>query len=181
MSLVGFQQRMSNYPFEGTQGCTVYITLDAVPLETALKVVVGSHLWNKTFFPDGFDPFTISDQIKEGQYERIPDIRTLNEAMIRETNLFPGDIVIYNMKCVVSTNGNATHHPQRALALHFLGDDVRFVERPWPINPPITGNLKVGDHPSRDSATFPTVFTAERSTRPSTNQPAHTVHNEKTH
>ena len=117
----------------------MYITLDPVPLETALKVVVGSHLWNKTFFPDGLNPDTISDRIEEGQYEKIPDIRSLNDAMVRETNLFPGDIVIYNMKCVVSTNGNATDHTKRALALHFFGDDVEFVDRPWAINPPITG------------------------------------------
>ena len=86
------------------------------------------------------------------------------------------------MRCVVSTNGNATGHLQRALALHFFGEDIKFIERPWPINPPFTGiyyrqdfkiscyvqvitvtrtplgALQIGDHPSKDKSVFPTVY-----------------------
>ncbi|GAV03167.1 hypothetical protein RvY_13634 [Ramazzottius varieornatus] len=158
MLLVGFQQRMSNYPFAGSQGCTAYVTLDRVPLETALKVVIGSHLWGKTFYPDGFNPQCVSEEAKSDQYETVPNIFAMHDLGIMEWSLNPGDVILYDMRCVVSTNGNATEHLQRALGLHFFGEDAKFVERPWPINPPFTGNLKMGDHPSKDPSMFPIVY-----------------------
>lgn len=134
------------------------VPIDVVPLETTLKFVQGSHLWGKSYYPKGIAKDSLTDENRRAECEHVPDVRTLKEAMILEWTMSPGDVLVYNMKTLVAANGNVTNNIQRTLVTHYLGDDIKFAERTWPIFPPLTGKLKVGDHPSNDPLTFPLVY-----------------------
>ena len=65
------------------------------------------------------------------------------------------------MRTIHGASKNITASTREVIATRWLGEDCRFVDRPWITSPPITGGLKPGDQPHL-SPEFPTLWNAKK-------------------
>jgi ectoine hydroxylase-related dioxygenase (phytanoyl-CoA dioxygenase family) len=153
-----WHQDQPYYNIDGAQTCSLWIPLDAVPLESSLRFVAGSHLgpWlmPRTFMSGEARWFP------EGALAELPDIDAEPDAhRILSWALDPGDAIAFSILALHSAGGSATR--RRALSLRFVGDDVVHAPRRWktsPDFPELEGVLPSGarlDHPL-----FPVVWRA---------------------
>ena len=139
-----WHQDQPYYDVEGRHVISMWLPLDAVPRESTLELLAGSHVgpW--------LMPRTFQDQqarwFPEGSLADVPDVdgdrathRVLGWA------LEPGDAVFFHALTLHSAAGSTAM--RRVLSLRFLGDDAVRVERPWRTSPPIPAG-----------ATFPDVL-----------------------
>jgi len=155
------------YPVDGRQMCSIWMPLDPVPLKTSVQFVKGSHAWGRWFVPRKFATAknyqlsipAMGEAADLVQFETVPDIEGHpDDYNILSWPLEPGDCVVFYGLTLHSAAGNASlTTSRRALSTRWFGDDARFVERPWEISPPITGDLSPGD--SMACETFPVVWT----------------------
>lgn len=159
---IGCQQKtpwhhdLPYYPVTGQQTCSLWIPLDPVAQDSAVRFVKGSHLWDQLFIPRKF--IDAGDYAFEGQTEAVTICdETMDKAEQCVWAVAPGDCIAFNMKTVHGANGNlSSQHQRSAIALRWFGDDARFVTRPWEISPEETGNLKVGE--AMACSQFPQVW-----------------------
>lgn len=150
------------YPVDGSQACSIWLPVDPVPEENSLRFVRGSHAWGVCFFPrkfrDGRNYTPRDPAVAEAGFQTVPDIDGDPERYeILSWELEPGDCVVFHMLTLHGARGNRSPSiARRALATRWLGDDARFVERPWETSPPITGGLKPGDRMA--CTAFPVVW-----------------------
>lgn len=149
------------YCVDGDQNVSMWIGLDPVPAERAVRFLAGSHRWDRWFIPRRFiDHAPYAPE--SGRYEYLPDI----DAMIAESpdehrmvafDTEPGDIVVFHYRTLHDAPGNSSSSERRrAVSLRWVGDDARWAERPWQVSPPFEPNgLRVGDE--LDAERFPVV------------------------
>ncbi|NNE11024.1 MAG: phytanoyl-CoA dioxygenase [Ilumatobacter sp.] len=149
------------YPVDGDQSVSMWIALDPVPVERAVRFLCGSHRWGRWFIPRRFIDHTPYAN-EQDRYELLPDI----DAMIaadpdaHPTVAFdtePGDVVVFHFRTLHDAPGNpSTAERRRAVSLRWVGDDATWATRPWQVSPPFQANgLAVGD--PLDDDRFPVV------------------------
>ena len=154
------------YPVDGDQVCSLWMPLDPVGEEQAMRFIRGSHAWGRRFVPrkfaDGraYAPVDPDGVCAEG-FEPLPDIEAeIKRDDILSWSLKPGDCLVFHMLTLHSGPGNPrADRSRRALATRWLGDDARLAARPWETSPPITGGLEVGAPMQCEQ--FPVVWTAK--------------------
>ena len=131
-----WHQDQPYYNVDGRQNASMWLPVDAVPRESTLEFVAGSHLgpW--------LMPRTFKDaQAKwfpEGSLGDLPDIEGDREAFnILGWALEPGDAVFFHMLTVHGAAGSTSR--RRVFSVRFLGDDMVHAPRPWRTSPEFEG------------------------------------------
>jgi len=154
-----WHQDQPYYNIEGDDNVSMWIPVDAVPLESTLEFVAGSHqgpwLMPRTFMDKEAKWFP------EGSLADLPDIEADRSAFpIRHWALEPGDMVCFRMLTLHASGG--TQNRRRAFSIRFVGDDIRHAPRRWKTSPDFPGlahELPAGaplEHPL-----FPVVWTRD--------------------
>ncbi len=133
------------YFVEGRQNVSFWVPLDPVT-EASLRVVSGSHLWEKDVLPTRW---VSEDAFFEGDYLPIPDPDA--EGMtVKEWHMHPGDAVAFHFRSLHGARGNTSSQRRRAFSLRLLGDDAVYVERPGATSPPFPGHNMTPGQKLRD-------------------------------
>ena len=98
-----WHQDLPYYCVNGSQTVSLYVSLDEVPAEVAVRFVRGSHRWGRLFFPrvflDGAE-FNTDD----AGLEPVPDIEARpDEFDILAWNLQPGDVIAFDFRTLHGT------------------------------------------------------------------------------
>tara|TARA_Y100001934_G_scaffold275291_1_gene369388 strand:+ start:5287 stop:6138 length:852 start_codon:yes stop_codon:yes gene_type:complete len=144
------------WPIKGNQICNLWIALDDIPVQTALRFLVGSHLWSESYNPVHFDP--TMDYADLPERPRMPDWdKEPGEYELAFSAMEPGDCLVFNSRTFHSAPGNSLKTSRRrALATHWIGDDITYNDKSYETDPPYRGeNLVHGG--SMECATFPRV------------------------
>ena len=149
------------YPVDGDQNVSMWIALDPVPAETALRFVAGSHKWNRWFIPRKFIDHT-PYAAESDRYELLPDIDALiaehpDEHRVLSFDVEPGDVIVFHYRALHDAPGNPSQSTsRRAVSLRWVGDDAVWADRPLQVSPPYEPEgLQVGD--PLDEQRFPIV------------------------
>lgn len=122
-----WHQDLSFWPLQGKQICSFWIPLDPVNAQSSgLKYVKGSHKWSnryKAVTPD------YNATMLDSDLEDVPDINASPEKYdIVDWEMEPGDVLIFHPLTLHGSSGNKSRkQKRRALALRWLGDDVRYM------------------------------------------------------
>ena len=147
---------------DGTQVCVLWWPLDPVRRENGLELIRGSHRWGRWFAPElsRFGQDLYSNPIGR-RFERMPDIDAhRDEYEILSFDVEPGDAIAFHGFTVHGAAGNADRRMRRAMSTIWMGDDVRYGERPSAGRPHFHGHdLEVGA--SMDSSYFPRAWPRE--------------------
>ena len=144
------------WPVSGEQICNLWISLDHIPEETALRFVRGSHRWSHSYRAVHFDP--------TASYANLPDLpeppdwdQEPGDHQLCFAPMEPGDCLVFNRRTHHSAPGNSLKATRRrALATHWLGDDIIYNDKPQETDPPYRGeNLVHGG--SMECESFPRV------------------------
>jgi len=153
-----WHQDMPYYCVTGNQTCSVYVALDQVDLDLSVKYVKGSHLWDKLYHPkvwlDGED-FNTADKTMEP----VPDISANLDAYdIASWALEPGDTILFTFRTLHGTSDGEMRKGRSAFSTRWMGDDVRYCERPGETtSPPYEDHdMQEGDRMREDW--FPVVW-----------------------
>ena len=155
-----WHQDQPYYNVDGTQGVSVWLPVDPVPVDASLEVVAGTHrgpwLMPRTFMDNEARWFP------DGSLEELPDIDADPDSFtIRRWALEPGDAVVFHMLSVHGAPGFVGPGRRRVLSVRYVGDDVRHAPRPWRTSPPFEGladELPAGAR--LDHELFPVVWPA---------------------
>jgi len=159
------------YPVDGEMVVSLWLPLDPVPEEIAVKWVAGSHKWGREFAPVFFDPAATSLDTAgaaKRRFEPIPEDMDAELARNGHKTLCwatePGDVIAFHGKTLHSAPGNAnsTQRRRRAWATRWFGSDAHYAERPAGMltSPNLEGHgLRPGD-PMGRSSLFPLVWPA---------------------
>lgn len=143
------------YFVNGRQSISFWIPVDPVKTAT-LRLIAGSHRWERDVRPmrwlDSSD-FYAQD---EG-YRAVPDPDRDPTLRVLEWQMAPGDAVIFDFRTVHGARGNDAPTRRRVLSLRWVGDDVRYAERPGRTSPPFTGHEMVPGQKLREDW-FPVVW-----------------------
>jgi ectoine hydroxylase-related dioxygenase (phytanoyl-CoA dioxygenase family) len=142
---------------DGTQVCSLWLSLDPVPRATAVEYVAGSHRWGKWYTPRRFAD--AADHPAPG-FEPVPDVDA-NRAdyTLLGWDLEPGDCVVFHALTLHGAPGNVQPTSRRAIASRWTGDDARFVLREGFMSPPPPPDAPPHGAPM-DSDVFPVVWRA---------------------
>jgi ectoine hydroxylase-related dioxygenase (phytanoyl-CoA dioxygenase family) len=157
-----WHQDMPYYCVDGMQTVSYWIPLDPVSEANTLRLVLGSHLWPKLVRPVSWaagESFYAND----ADFMDMPDVDRGAESgalRILAPALEPGDAILFNYRTVHGAGGNVGAARRRAFSCRFIGDDVRFAERPGRTSPPYPGIGQKGGERLREDW-FPTVWRAE--------------------
>jgi ectoine hydroxylase-related dioxygenase (phytanoyl-CoA dioxygenase family) len=125
---------------DGTQVCSIWLSLDPVARASAVEFVAGSHLWGKWFSPARFSD---SNPHVDTGFEPVPDIAADRDRYtLLGWDLAPGDCIVFH-----------------ALTSRWCGDDARFVLREGYMSPPPLPGAPPPGSPM-DSGVFPVVWRA---------------------
>ncbi len=153
-----WHQDQPYYNVDGRQICVIWIPLDPVSKETAVKVVRGSHNTGKWYQPTFFAQERVLEGAKE-RFEPTPDVDAHPDVFeILTWALEPGDALVFHPLCLHGAVGNPLPIRRRALQTVFLGDDCVYGERMAEVEPRIEGHdFKPGDRLNVESV-FPKVW-----------------------
>ena len=146
---------------DGTQVCVLWWPLDPVRCENGLELVKGSHRWGRSFAPElsrqGQDLYATYGM----RFERMPDIDAHRDGYeILSFDVEPGDGIAFHGFTVHGAAGNAGDVMRRAVSTIWMGDDVRYGERPSAGRPHFHGHdLSPGE--AMDSSYFPQAWPRE--------------------
>lgn len=133
-----WHQDIPYYFVEGKQTVSFWIPVDPVE-EVTLRMIAGSHLWEQWVLPVRW----LSDEsfyADSARYRPVPDPDREPGYQVLEWPLQPGDCVLFDYRTVHGARGNPTARRRRALSLRYVGDDVRYAERPGRTSPPYPGH-----------------------------------------
>ena len=156
-----WHQDLPYYCVDGRRTVSIYVSLDRAPAEVAVRFVAGSHRWGKLFYPRVFlggQAFNLEDPA----LEPVPDIDARpGDFTLRSWALEPGDAVLFDFRTLHGTTDAPLRHRRRAFSTRWLGDDVRYCERPGETSPPYPDiGLKSGE-PLREDW-FPVLWRRPR-------------------
>lgn len=145
---------------DGTQMCSIWLPIDPVPQDTAMRFLRGSHRWNRWFLPrltSGKDLYVANDGKKP--WEPTPDFDAeLDRHEVLSWALEPGDCLVFHGLTVHGAPGNLqAARRRRVLTTVWFGDDATFGVRPSPPRPLFEGHeLKPGE--PMNSPCFPRLW-----------------------
>jgi hypothetical protein len=145
------------YCIDGDQNVSMWIALDPVPASSGMRLIAGSHRWNRWFVPRKFidhTPYAAGDD----RFELVPDMDAeLGRHEVLSWDVEPGDVIAFHYRTLHDAPGNESATRRRVVSLRWLGDDARFATRPWQVSPPYEPDgLEVGGELG-DDARFPLV------------------------
>ncbi len=147
------------YCVDGDDTVSFWTPMDPVPEQVCPKFVAGSHRWGKLFYPRMFKDGENYDY-KGAGYEPVPDIEgNPGDYDILSWSLEPGDAVAFNYKTLHNAPSNPGPGRRRGFAHRWIGDDVRFCERPGKSSPPFPEmgvDLKPGNR--MEGEWFPVIW-----------------------
>lgn len=134
-----------------------WIPLDPVARDTAVEYVRGSHRWGKRYAPKFFRKDAAFDAGAEA--DEVPDIDAARDRYeFLGWDLEPGDVIAFTGLVLHGAPGNGSlQRRRRAWAARYLGDWVRWSERPGTVSPPITGH-GLADGDAIGGALFPQAW-----------------------
>ncbi len=147
-----WHQDLPYYCVDGDKTATVYVSLDRADAEVAVRFVRGSHRWGKLFYPRVFeDGSNFNDDPASGM-EPVPDIDADPDAYsIAAWDLEPGDAIVFDFRTLHGTGDAEVKSVRRAFSTRWLGDDVRYCERPGETSPPYRDHdMRHGDRLRED-------------------------------
>ncbi len=129
-------------PYYFTQGdMTVSFWIPVDPItSSSLRVIAGSHKWKKTVLPT---KWLTGDNFydKESNFISVPDPdNETDKYKILEWDMQPGDAIAFHFNVVHGARGNKEKSKRRVLSLRYVGDDVRYKDRPGRTSPPFPGH-----------------------------------------
>ncbi|MFM9865816.1 MAG: phytanoyl-CoA dioxygenase family protein [Micropepsaceae bacterium] len=131
-----FHQDLGYFNIDGDQGCVVWAPVDAANRDSGvLGYVRGSHLWGKTFKPN---TFMSRLPLPNAEGDDLPDIdNNEHDYDIVYFDVEPGDVVIHHLRTVHGSHGNSsTTRTRRAASLRYVGEQVRYRNRPGAVAQP---------------------------------------------
>ena len=141
------------YCVDGAQTVSLWTPLDAVSELVCPQFVAGSHEWGRLFYPRMFKDGEDYDY-SGTDYEPVPDIDgDLDSYEILSWELEPGDTLAFDFKTLHNAPPNPGPGRRRGFASRWLGDDVRYCERPGRCSPPFAEmgiDLKPGERMRED-------------------------------
>ena len=157
-----WHQDQPYYHVDGEKLCVIWMPIDGVSADNALRVVKGSHRWGRWF-----QPFFFADnkpwQRGESRFEPVPDIDGDAERYeILQWDVEPGDCVAFHPLALHGSKGNSDiTRRRRAISTTWLGDDAVFGERPGEVEPRIESDYRFepGERLTIESI-FPKVWPA---------------------
>ncbi len=151
-----FHQDYTYFHLKGWQGCVMWACVDPATTESGVPVYVrGSHKWGKEYKTN---PFLVQTPFPDAVGEELPDIsQHMGDYDIMRFETKPGDVIIHHFRTVHGASGNHSLRPRRAASLRYIGEDMRYHNRPGaPAQPYHDHDLKEGD--KLDSRSFPVVW-----------------------
>jgi ectoine hydroxylase-related dioxygenase (phytanoyl-CoA dioxygenase family) len=151
-----FHQDYTYFHLEGWKGCVMWACIDPATTKSGVPIYVrGSHKWGKEYKTN---PFLVQTSFPDAVGEELPEIRGHEDDYdILRFETRPGDVIIHHFRTIHGASGNHSHAPRRAASLRYIGEDMRYHERPGaPAQPYHDHNLKEGD--VLDSRSFPVVW-----------------------
>ncbi len=164
-----WHQDQPYYNVSGRQNVSFWIPVDAVPIESSLRFVAGSHggTW--------YMPRTFRDQqakwFPEGSLAELPAIDAppgeLADVSLAQPSphkplvwaLEPGDLVAFHMLSLHASSGVGPNQRRRVFSARYLGDDARHALRPWRTSPPFPGlELRLADGAPMHDPLFPRLL-----------------------
>lgn len=141
-----WHQDLPYYCVDGRRTVSIYVALDSIDVDIAVRFVRGSHLGDGLYFPRSF---------AEGREYRsadptmrsAPDVEhDVDPADVLVQALEPGDAVFFDFRTLHGSGAAPVATRRRAFSTRWLGDDVTYCERPGETSPPLTGlGLAPGD------------------------------------
>ena len=127
-----WHQDSSYLPVDGEQIAVVWISFDAVPRESSLEFVRGSHL-GPMYDGSRFDPSDDTLPIYgDGSLPRLPDIEANRSAWeIVSFGVEPGDAVVFHPGLLHGGAATRAGARRRTLSLRFFGADAHYALRPF--------------------------------------------------
>ena len=132
-----WHQDIPYYCVSGDQNVSIYIALDDVDETQAVRYVRGSHRWNKIYYPKVWlngEDFNLGES---GYDASVPDIDV--HPGIYDIACWPlraGDVVLFHFKTLHGTGDATMRAGRRAFSTRWLGDDMRYLDRPGETSPP---------------------------------------------
>lgn len=153
-----FHQDIPYYCVSGDQGISVYVALDPVDEDMAVKYVKGSHRWGKTYLPKVWltdADFNVDD---EGYDGAVPDIMGHSYLYdLAHWQLEPGDTILFDFKTIHGTTEGVMRDKRSAFSTRWMGDDMRYLARTGETSPPyINTEMENGDRMREDW--FPVIW-----------------------
>ncbi len=148
------------YGIDGIDNVSIWIPLDPIPQEVALRFIPGSHKWNRRFIPRRFADQSAYVETAH-DFVHLPSAEELASERVITCPVELGGAVAFHFRtlhCAPGTLGTGVKL-RRAVSFRYVGDDARLATRPWRTSPPLDGNgLKPGD--KLDDPRFPIVARA---------------------
>ncbi len=158
-SATPWHQDLPYYCLDGSQTVSIWVPLDPVSKEVCPHFLAGSHKGQTTYVPRRFKTLAPLEG-DTSTYQPFPEIDEARDAdRLRSFDLEPGDAIAFDYHTLHNAPPNQTGTRRRAVSLRYIGEDVRFVDRPHELSPPFTDmglSLKMGDRLPEDW--FPTVW-----------------------
>lgn len=161
-----WHQDLPYYCVDGLQTVSVYVALDDIPAEVAVRFVKGSHRSGTLYLPRDFAAGRAYDT-NDTTMQPVPDIDASTHAeRILAMDLRPGDALLFDFRTLHGSGDAPIAQRRRAFSTRWLGDDVTYLDRPGDTSPPLADlGLRDGERMREDW--FPVLWTrpepAERS------------------
>ena len=145
------------YGVEGLDNVSIWVPLDPAPASVALRCMRGSHVIPRRFIPNRFvddSPYVAAAAGFE-LFPTLEELEALGEIVV--CDVIPGDAIAFHYRTLHSAPGTTGHpHRRRVVSFRYVGDDVRWITRPWKTSPPFEPNgLNDGD--VLDDERFPVI------------------------
>jgi ectoine hydroxylase-related dioxygenase (phytanoyl-CoA dioxygenase family) len=145
------------YGVEGFDNVSIWVPLDPAPASVALRCLRGSHLIPRRFIPNRFvdeSPYVATAAGFE-PFPTVDELEALGETVVCDVE--PGDAIAFHYRTLHSAPGTTGHaHRRRIVSFRYVGDDARWITRPWKTSPPFEPNgLNDGD--VLDNERFPVI------------------------
>jgi ectoine hydroxylase-related dioxygenase (phytanoyl-CoA dioxygenase family) len=132
-----WHQDLPYYCVDGPQTASVYVALDDIPAEIAVKFVAGSHRADKLYYPRNFAEgrnYVTADP----RMSPVPDVdATVDPANIVVRDLRQGDAIVFDFRTLHGSGSAPVAARRRAFSTRWLGDASYFCERRGETSPPL--------------------------------------------
>lgn len=152
-----WHQDIPYYFVDGSQTVSIWIPCDPVDLATCPQFIAGSHLWEKLVLPVKWldDSGFYAD---DGDYLPVPNPDAEpGKYDVKSWEMAPGDAILFDFRTVHGAPGNMSDRRRRAVSLRWVGDDVRYTDRPGRTSPPYPGHDMVAGQKLREDW-FPVIW-----------------------
>jgi ectoine hydroxylase-related dioxygenase (phytanoyl-CoA dioxygenase family) len=129
-----WHQDLPYYCVDGQQTISIYMALDPTPAETAVRFLKGSHRTGQLHRPRDF--------MRGNEYETSDPTMVSTPEITDGDDVFaaalePGDTLLFDFRTLHGTTDAPIEQRRRAFSTRWLGDDVRYVDRPGETSPPM--------------------------------------------